>query len=480
LQSTQRISVPARQHGSAERKEAYVTLHRSRFGSGRRAVSAAGGCLLVIALLVGVTALPAAAVVYSNSGAITIPAGAPNVTLGPASPYPSSVAVSGLSGTVVDVNASITGFNHARPSNVDILLVGPYGQAAILLADAGGGTDAVGASLVFDDAAPTTVPTPIVSGMYKPTNLGSFNGPSPAPAGPYGNALSIFNGTSPNGTWDLYVYDDTGGSVGSITGGWSLDITTNGPTITSFSPTSGGPGTSVVISGANFTGATFVTFGGVFASFTVDFPSQITAVVPDGAVSGPIAVTTTAGIGVSSTTFTVVAGPVITSFVPAKGRAGTSVVITGSAFIGTTAVAFNGVSAAGFTVDSGTQITATVPAGATTGPISVTVPSGTGTSATSFVVRHPRKVSLTLGSLKAKGTVSVADGFTACASGVPVMLQRYDGGEWRTIAEVTTKASGAYAAGGVSESGMYRVVAKATTLDSGDRCMKRTSPTSTK
>jgi len=156
---------------------------------------------------------------------------------------------------------------------------------------------------------------------------------------------------------------------------------------------------------------------------------------------------------------------------------GRSVVIIGSGLTGASAVEFNDVSAESFTVDSDTQITVVVPAGASAGPISVTTPGGTGTSSTDFVVRHARDISLTLGSSKASGDVSVTDGFAACASGVPVKVQYRDGGVWRTVASVLTNPSGNYSAGGVSASGRYRAIAGATTLDSGDRCVKDVSPT---
>jgi hypothetical protein len=55
-----------------------------------------------------------------------------------------------------------------------------------------------------------------------------------------------------------------------------------GPAIASVSPGSGAPGTAVTITGANFTGATAVTFGDVAATFTVTDDSHIAATVPAG------------------------------------------------------------------------------------------------------------------------------------------------------------------------------------------------------
>jgi hypothetical protein len=160
------------------------------------------------------------------------------------------------------------------------------------------------------------------------------------------------------------------------------------PGVTSFAPTSGTAGTSVTVTGSNFTGATTVAFNGTAATFSVDSASQITATVPAGATSGPISVTTGGGTGPSASSFTVTtvpAAPVVSGFSPTSGPVGTGVTVTGSGFTGATSVRFNGTVAA-FTAVSASQISATVPAGATSGPISVTTPDGTGTSAGSFTV----------------------------------------------------------------------------------------------
>ena len=79
------------------------------------------------------------------------------------------------------------------------------------------------------------------------------------------------------------------------------------------------------------------------------------------------------------------AAPVVTQVQPPGGRVGDLVVIHGVSFLGVTGVTFNGVTAS-FTIMSSTEIEATVPVGATTGPVAVTSPQGTGTSPNDFFV----------------------------------------------------------------------------------------------
>jgi hypothetical protein len=157
------------------------------------------------------------------------------------------------------------------------------------------------------------------------------------------------------------------------------------PLLNSLTPNSGPVGTSVDLGGHYFTGATSVKFNGTEAAFTVDSDSQIHATLPAGATTGPVSITTPNGT-TSNLTFTVTQSPpTITSLTPSSGAVGTSVSISGGGFSGASSVKFNG-TAASYTVNSSTSITAVVPGGATSGPISITTPYGTGTSASSFTV----------------------------------------------------------------------------------------------
>ena len=113
--------------------------------------------------------------------------------------------------------------------------------------------------------------------------------------------------------------------------------------IVSFSPASGPAGTSVVLTGTGFTGATSVKFNGVAASFTVNSATQITTAAPASATTGPITVTTPAGTGTSGGSFQIVSPiPTISSISPTSGIVGSSVTINGTNFVGITGVAFNG------------------------------------------------------------------------------------------------------------------------------------------
>lgn len=180
-----------------------------------------------------------------------------------------------------------------------------------------------------------------------------------------------------------------GTSAKSSTDASTSSCSAKQPDVSGFAPTSGPVGTSVTITGFSFTGATGVAFNGTPATYNVSSDTQIVALVPTGATTGKISVTGPGGTGRSAASFTVTVNgpppPSIASFSPSSGPAGTSVSINGAGFTGATSVAFNG-SNASFSVVSDTQITATVPSSASSGPIKVTAPGGSVTSASSFTV----------------------------------------------------------------------------------------------
>jgi hypothetical protein len=80
---------------------------------------------------------------------------------------------------------------------------------------------------------------------------------------------------------------------------------TPAPTISGFSPVSGPSGTSVTITGTNFTGASAVSFNNQAASFSVVSSTQINATVPNCSSSGQVRVTTAGGTATSSGSFSV-------------------------------------------------------------------------------------------------------------------------------------------------------------------------------
>ncbi len=142
----------------------------------------------------------------------------------------------------------------------------------------------------------TSMATPHVAGAAALYLQGN---PSASPATV---ASALINNSTPNkitspgtGSPNRLLY------TGFIGGGGG----TPAPTISGFSPTSGGVGTSVTITGTNFTGASAVSFNNQGASFSVVSSTQINATVPNCSSSGQVRVTTAGGTATSSGSFTV-------------------------------------------------------------------------------------------------------------------------------------------------------------------------------
>ncbi|MBL7924996.1 MAG: proprotein convertase P-domain-containing protein [Bacteroidia bacterium] len=249
----------------------------------------------------------------------------------------SSISVSGYNFPVrssgIYLRMNIT---HTYVGDLDIFLEAPNGQRLGLSDQTGNGNNGGDnfTNTVFADSGTAILPTSGApyTGLYKPWNA-VFTVSSCAISTGL-TSFAGFNGGAilPNGTWSLRAYDRFTTDVGSITS-WSL--------------------------------------------FMPYFSSTCTA------VSNTVSVT-------------VNAPPLISSFSPATGTAGTLVTINGSGFSGANSLAFNGVPAAGFTVVNDGQITATVPAGATTGPLSVSTACGTAVSAASFNIPSFLTLNLTV------------------------------------------------------------------------------------
>ncbi len=159
---------------------------------------------------------------FSNATPITIPS-----TGIPANPFPSEIKVAGLKqGRLLDVNVTLSGFSHTFPDDVDVQLESPNLRRAVILSDVGSSDDVSNLTIKLDDQAAAFLPpnSLLGSGTFRPTNDGLVDN-FPPPAAPSSDvALSTFKGINPNGSWRLYVVDDSSPDGGSFAGGWSLQI----------------------------------------------------------------------------------------------------------------------------------------------------------------------------------------------------------------------------------------------------------------
>ena len=152
------------------------------------------------------------------------------------------------------------------------------------------------------------------------------------------------------------------------------------PDIIGITPNNGGIGGTVTINGTSFgatQGSSSVLFnGGAATSITSWSNTQIVAVVPSTASTGPVTVLEN-GVGSNENVAFTLYNPVITSLAPPFGPVGGAFVIRGSGFGATysgSPVQINGVTAGFNNVTwSDTSITGYVPNNATSGPVTVTI-----------------------------------------------------------------------------------------------------------
>ena len=226
---------------------------------------------------------------FTNSIPIAIP------SFGMADPYPSTITVAGVTGSVSKVTATLQGFVHAYPHDVNVLLAAPSAAESILMSHAGLYSGQNIATLTFDDTADAAIPAEgqLSSGTFQPAAYSpTAVFPSPAPQGSHPVGMASFNSLDPNGSWSLYITDDVASDLGSVAQGWYLTVTTVTPInqmaelqLTAVAP-------PACVAGSNVTCTFTVTNAGpnpaTFVAFTHNFPvgvSLVSATSSQGSVT---------------------------------------------------------------------------------------------------------------------------------------------------------------------------------------------------
>jgi hypothetical protein len=319
-------------------------------------------------------------------------------TFGPAfGTTPVTITGTGFTGvTAVDFGTTSVGFTPVNTTT--ITTVSPAGTGVV--------------NVTVTAASGTSPITPADEFTYGPTVTGLSPTSGPAAGGTPVTIIGTgFTGATSVNFGTAQVTNITVVSANSVTavsppGSGVVDVTVttpagtsppspadqftypNVPTVTLISPNSGtaAGGTTVTITGTNFTSPATVDFGTIPATnVTVLSPTQVTAVSPAG--SGVVDVTVTASGSMSATSpadqFTY--GPTITSVSPRSGplAGNTPVTITGTNLSNVTAIAFGTTQVTSSFFDTGTQIFVNSPAGMSPGTVDVTVTNPVGTSPTS-------------------------------------------------------------------------------------------------
>ncbi|GHN00545.1 hypothetical protein WSM22_20340 [Cytophagales bacterium WSM2-2] len=220
----------------------------------------------------------------------------------------------------------------------------------------------------------------ITSGSFAPpVNLNSGTGPTSI-------SSADIDG---DGLPDLIMF--AGGNVSILRS--QIDIAS--PLISDFSPKKGRIGSTVTISGSNFSSNTAVNrvkFNGVPANVISSTVNSLMVLVPSGFTSGPISVEVTNKTAITSANFKVT--PYISDMNPQAGRIGTFVTISGTSFSTSSAlnvVKFNGTKAEVVSSTDAT-ISVSVPPGATSGSVTVEINGEIATSLLPFTIKKDQTI----------------------------------------------------------------------------------------
>jgi len=175
-----------------------------------------------------------------------------------------------------------------------------------------------------------------------------------------------------------------GGNVSSQ----NITVKTGKPTVTSFTPATGYPGSAISLKGTFLACLTGATIGGKSAQLGDASYSQAAIVVSSDAVTGYINATNSLGSVATKTKYTVIPTPSITSFSPRHVLPGQTVTLTGVSLKGVTSAIINGTTAK-TKLTGTTTVTITVPVGATSGDLTLRLPSGNLTASSQLTVDVP-------------------------------------------------------------------------------------------
>ncbi len=293
--------------------------------------------LLVVAAVVlgvlGISTTTSYAAEFCNTAPIVGDNGVPAPR--PSNPYPSTITVSGLTGTITDVNVRLLGVT-TRPDggglhwaeDLDVLLAAPDNSNVILMSDAGGNNSessgpVSNVDLTFDQQAANLLPadSALFTGTFRPVNDDDVDPqitpddqwPAPAPVPSGSTDLNTFNSLSPNGTWSVFAVDDYGQAAVDINGGWCIDITTTGGSSTSSSTSSSSTSstsTSSTSTSSTSTSSTSTSSTSTSTSSTSTSTSTTSTTLPPTTTTLPPTTTT------STTTTTTTLPPTTTTLPP--------------------------------------------------------------------------------------------------------------------------------------------------------------------
>jgi phospholipase C len=345
---------------------------------------------------------------------------------GTGSEYGASVPCSPAPGSgtaAVAVTGGLTGLSPNATYHFRIVATGPGGTSSS--ADGTFATPPLPPGLALAPAGAVTQTGATLNGSVDPNGAGVSDCRFEyGPGGGYGNSVpcspmpggggspvavsAAIGGLTANTTYHFRLVATNPGGT-STSGDGSVTTLPMPPVVEGVSPDAGleAGGASVSVTGQNLSQVTRVTFGGTQAkSFTVNSPTQMTAVAPTGSGMVNVIVANRAGGSEPSGTdhFLYVPpgpAPVFRHMYPSYGTAsgGTKVTIQGFNFVGVTQVRFGSVPATSFSVQSAKLLTAISPPEprGTIAKIWITTPNGTNPQAKNGWFKFTKPTTTALG-----------------------------------------------------------------------------------